>query len=63
MKLNQFNYWKYIRWLGISSFILSPFIGAWYVNKKMRDMEKGIHDDLRRIRTKGRNVGDIPRRP
>ncbi len=58
----KLNWWKWVRWLGIGGFVLSPPIGAWYVKYKMVDMEKGIHDDLRRIKRKGKTVGDIPRK-
>lgn len=53
---------KWIRWLGITCFLVSPPIGAWYVNEKMKQMEKGVHDDLNRIKMKGKTVGDIPRK-
>ena len=58
----KFNWWRYVRWMGFCGFVLSPPIGAWYVNMKMLEMEKGIHDDLNRIKRKGKTVGDIPRK-
>lgn len=61
-KLRKLSYWRYIRWLGFCGFFLSPPIGIWYVRSKMKQMEKGIHDDLLRIRNKGKTVGDIPRK-
>ena len=48
--------------LGIGGFVLSPPLGAWYVNRKMLDMERGIHDDLNRIKKKGKTALDIPRK-
>lgn len=43
MKIQKY---KIIRNLGISSFVVSPIIGYLYVQSKMKNMEKGVHDDL-----------------
>ena len=51
-----------MRNLGICSFIVSPILGWLYVEAKMKNMEKGIHDDLNRIRSKGKTLADIPRK-
>lgn len=56
---------KYYRWLRntfIGIVISAPIIGYWYTNEKMVNMEKGIHDDLRRIQVKGKTLADIPRK-
>ena len=56
---------KYYRWMRNSLFavmVAAPFCGYLYVNSKMRNMEKGIEDDLKRIQSKGKTLGDIPRK-
>ena len=56
---------KYYRWMRNSLFgvmVIAPFCGYLYVSSKMRNMEKGIEDDLRRIESKGKTLGDIPRK-
>jgi hypothetical protein len=42
--------------------IVAPVCGYLYVDAKMKGMEKGIIDDLRRIESKGKNLSDIPRK-
>lgn len=42
--------------------ISAPFCGYLYVNSKMVNMEKGIHDDLARIKSKGKTLADVPRK-
>jgi hypothetical protein len=56
------KYTKIIRNLGISSLFISPLLGWIYVRTKMKNMEKGIHDDLNRIKSKGKTLADIPRK-
>lgn len=53
---------KIIRNLGIASIFVSPVLGWLYVQSKMKGMEKGIHDDLARIRSKGKTLADIPKK-
>lgn len=55
------NY-KLIMNIGVSIGVLSPFVGYWYVTSKMKVMEQGVHDDLKRIKTKGKTLADIPRK-
>lgn len=59
---NYIKYTKIIRNLGISSLFISPLLGWIYVKTKMQGMEKGIHDDLNRIKSKGKTLADIPRK-
>jgi hypothetical protein len=43
---------KYYRWFRnslISIMICSPVLGYLYVDSKMKNMEKGIKDDIKRI--------------
>jgi hypothetical protein len=58
----KINITKWAKWIGYAGFFLSPPIGIWYVQAGMKRMEKGVHDDLERIRMKGKTVGDIPRK-
>ena len=53
---------KWIRNLGILGIIVPPVLGWLYVESRMKAMEKGIHDDLQRIRSKGKTIADIPRK-
>lgn len=56
---------KYLRWIknaGITMFFVSPFMAYWYVQSKMKNMEKGIYEDLKRIESKGKTLADIPRK-
>lgn len=53
---------KIVRNLGIAGIIISPVLGYLYVESKMKVMEQGIHDDLSRIRSKGKTLADIPRK-
>lgn len=46
----------------MASFIISPILGWIYVQSKMKNMEKGIHDDLARIKSKGKTLADIPKK-
>lgn len=54
--------YKWIRNLGVASFVVSPLLGYLYVSSKMKTMEKGIHEDLARIKSKGKTLADIPRK-
>ena len=56
------NWTKIIRNLGITAIFVSPVLGWLYVRNKMKGMEKGIYDDLSRIRSKGKTLADIPRK-
>lgn len=56
------KYTKIVRNLGMASFIISPILGWMYVQSKMKNMEKGIHDDLARIKSKGKTLADIPKK-
>jgi len=56
------NYSKLVKNLALCSFVISPLLGYLYVQSKMVNMEKGIHDDLRRIETKGKTLADVPRK-
>lgn len=56
------KYSKIVRNLGLASFIISPILGWIYVQSKMKNMEQGIHDDLARIKSKGKTLADIPRK-
>ena len=53
---------KVVRNLGLSCFVIAPISGWLYVESKMKNMEKGIHDDLDRIRRKGKTLADIPKK-
>jgi len=53
---------KVVRNLGLASFVISPLLGWLYVQSKMKSMEKGIYDDLERIKSKGKTLSDIPRK-
>lgn len=56
---------KYFRWFKnslIAVMIISPVAGYYYVDSKMKTMEKGITDDLKRIESKGKTLKDIPRK-
>jgi hypothetical protein len=61
MKLNS-SKTKYIKYFGIVAILISPVLGWIYVDSKMKNMEKGIHDDLNRIKIKGKTLADIPRK-
>ena len=54
--------YKIFRNIGIGLMIVAPILGYLYTEQKMKVMEKGIHDDLRRIETKGKTLADIPRK-
>jgi len=56
------KYFKWLRNLLIGIMVASPVAGYLYVNSKMKTMEKGITDDLLRIKNKGKNLSDIPRK-
>ena len=56
------SFYKIIRNLGIASFVVSPLLGYLYADGKMKAMEKGIHDDLARIKSKGKTLADIPKK-
>lgn len=56
---------KYYRWFRnsiILTMFVAPVLGYLYMESKMKTMEKGIHDDLARIESKGKTLGDIPRK-
>ena len=56
------DYAALVKNLAICSFFLSPFLGYLYIQSKMVSMEQGIHDDLRRITSKGKTLADVPRK-
>jgi hypothetical protein len=56
------NWPKLFRNFGIVCFLTAPVFGYLYVNSKMVSMEKGIHDDLARIKSKGKTLADVPRK-
>jgi hypothetical protein len=56
------NWPKMFRNFGVVAIIASPCLGYLYVNSKMVNMEKGIHDDLARIKSKGKTLADVPRK-
>ena len=58
----KLNYAKLARNVGLSMFKIAPTCGYLYVRSKMVQMEKGIHDDLKRIKSKGKTMADIPRK-
>lgn len=60
--MNKSKMAKIVRNLGIASFVVSPILGWLYVQSKMKNMEKGIYDDLERIKSKGKTLADIPRK-
>lgn len=53
---------KLFRNFGLVCFVSAPILGYLYVNHKMVSMEKGIHDDLARIKSKGKTLADVPRK-
>jgi len=56
---------RYYRWLKnglVGVMVVAPFCGYLYVSSKMKVMEKGIEDDLKRIQSKGKTLNDIPRK-
>lgn len=56
---------KYFKWLRNSLIVVmvsAPVLGYLYVDSKMKGMEKGIEDDLKRIQSKGKTLNDIPRK-
>lgn len=62
---NQFKQVRMSRWLKrfcLFGALMAPVIGAWYTRLKMTQMEKGIHEDLKRIENKGKTLADIPRK-
>ena len=61
MAKNKFNF-KIARNIGLGLMVIAPICGHLYVKSKMVTMEKGIHDDLNRIRIKGKSLADIPRK-
>lgn len=56
------NYSKIALRMGLAAIVISPILGWLYVESKMKNMEKGIHDDLARIKSKGKTLADIPRK-
>lgn len=56
------NWPKLFKNMAIASFVISPYLGYLYVNSKMVSMEQGIHDDLARIKSKGKTLADVPRK-
>jgi hypothetical protein len=60
--MDRNTFWRYFRNAGLSCIVIAPIWGWWYVNSKMKRMEKGIHDDLARIKRKGKTLADIPRK-
>lgn len=56
------NWPKLFRNFGFVCFLTAPVFGYLYVNSKMVSMEKGIHDDLARIKSKGKTLADVPRK-
>jgi|LakMenEpi03Aug12_release.lakeMendotaPanAssembly.Ray.scaffolds.fasta_scaffold5208022_1 hypothetical protein len=60
--MSKNNWPKMFKNFGIVCFIVSPILGFLYVRSKMVSMEKGIHDDLARIKFKGKTLADIPRK-
>ena len=61
MAKKGFNF-KIVRNFGLGLAVAAPFAGYWYVSSKMKIMEQGIHDDLKRIKEKGKTLADIPRK-
>ena len=71
LNVTRYNYYlmaiplKYYRWMRnalIGTMFVAPVMGYLYVSSKMRQMEKGIEDDLKRIESKGKSLSDIPRK-
>ena len=60
--MKKYNWYKVARNFGLACFVISPILGWLYVESKMKVMEKGIHDDLARIKSKGKTLADIPRK-
>lgn len=56
------NWPKMFRNLSVVLILSAPYCGYLYVNSKMVNMEKGIHDDLARIKSKGKTLADVPRK-
>lgn len=56
------KYYKYVRNFFICLMVVAPPLGYLYVDSKMKRMEKGIEDDLKRIEAKGKSIRDIPRK-
>ncbi len=56
------NWPKIFKNIGLVAMISAPFCGYLYVNLKMVNMEKGIHDDLARIKSKGKTLADVPKK-
>lgn len=56
------NWPKMFRNLGVVLIFAAPYLGYLYVNSKMVGMEQGIHDDLARIKSKGKTLADVPRK-
>ena len=56
---------KYYKWFRnglLGTMVVAPYLGYLYVSSKMVTMEKGIEDDLERIKRKGKSLSDIPRK-
>ena len=60
--MKKTNWYKVFRNAGLSMYIIAPIAGWIYVDSKMKGMEKGIHDDLNRIKSKGKTLADIPKK-
>lgn len=56
------NWPKLFRNMAVVAIFAAPYLGYLYVNSKMVNMEKGIHDDLARIKSKGKTLADVPRK-
>jgi len=56
------KYYRYLRNFLICTMVSAPVLGYLYVDSKMKRMEKGIEDDLKRIESKGKSLRDIPRK-
>jgi hypothetical protein len=53
---------RFVRNTGVLLVLSSPLLGWLYIEFKMKNMEQGIHDDLARIKQKGKTLADIPRK-
>lgn len=42
--------------------VAMPTYAFYWKNKTMKDMEEGVHEDYRRIRSKGKTLSEIPRK-
>ena len=61
-ELRKVNRYRWIKRISLFAALIAPIVGAWYTRLKMKQMEKGIHDDLKRIENKGKTLADIPRK-